>query len=72
MKLEKREISLNEYDSIQDAFYTQKTLLCQYLDTLCETTCKQTRACLVKLLEEGCQDLVLLLDYARETQNKKN
>ena len=31
MKLEKREISLNEYDSLQDAFFMQKALLYQYV-----------------------------------------
>ena len=34
MKLEKREITLNEKDSLTDVFYLQKTLLLNYIEAL--------------------------------------
>ena len=34
MKLEKREITLNERDSIKDAYYMQKVLLNEYICSL--------------------------------------
>ena len=69
MKLEKREISLNERDSLREALYMQKALLYQYVDALCESVRKQTRGQLSELLGESCKDLILLLDYARECEN---
>ena len=34
MKLEKREITLNEYDSLHDIFQTEKNLLRAYIELL--------------------------------------
>ena len=40
MKLEKREITLNEFDSLKDVFYLEKNLLCEYANAL-EKACRQ-------------------------------
>ena len=43
MKLEKREITLNEKDSLQDARYMQKGLLSAYLQGLEQVERKEVR-----------------------------
>ena len=62
MKLEKREITLNEYDSLKEVFYLEKTLLNEYVECLCKTVRKETREELLKMLREVGKELVLMLD----------
>ena len=71
MKLEKREISLNEYDSLKDAFYTQKLLLIEYAHALAETAKRQTRDELVKLITEICDDMSLMRDLMEKSSCKR-
>lgn len=65
MKLEKREITLNEFDSIKDAFYIEKNLLNEYVYTLSFAQRKETREQLLKLLKEVGEDMLFLQDLMR-------
>ncbi|MBQ7880065.1 MAG: hypothetical protein IJ317_05395 [Clostridia bacterium] len=62
MKLEKREITLNEYDSLQDAFYLQKLLINEYVHALAQTSRKETRSELMRLVKETCEDMCFVAD----------
>ncbi|MBE5746846.1 MAG: hypothetical protein E7352_01580 [Clostridiales bacterium] len=57
MKLEKREITLNETDSLKDVYYTEKTLLREYSARLTLTTCQETKHELSALIEEVTSDM---------------
>lgn len=62
MKLEKREISLNESDSIADAIGMEKLLLMQYGCALEKITRKETRIALLENIKRIGEDLFLLCD----------
>ena len=62
MKLEKREITLNEKDSLADAYLTQKSLLLPYVAALDKVSKKQTRERLLDLMREPCEDLFFVKD----------
>ena len=66
MKLEKREITLNEFDSLKDAYYIQKNLLEEYVDALPHTQRRQTRNRLMDLIKESAADLLYLCDLIKE------
>ena len=57
MKLEKREITLNEHDSLNAAFYFEKMLLGEYVECLCKIDRKETREEVLKLMCEVGEDL---------------
>ncbi len=65
MKLEKREITLNEFDSLKDAFYTEKTLMGEYIHALSKTVRKETRNQLAELIGEVARDMLLIRDLMR-------
>ena len=73
MKLEKREITLNEYDSLQDAFYMQKLLITEYAHALAKSSRKETRSELMRLLKETCEDMCFIGDlmHGSAIENKK-
>ena len=58
MKLEKREITLNEIDSLRETFYLLKILSKEYIETLCKATRKETKKLLISLSKEVEEDLV--------------
>ena len=60
MKLEKREITLNETDSVKDAFVMQKILLNEYVMALEKVERKEVRGELTRLLQDSCEDLFFL------------
>ena len=62
MKLEKREITLNEKDSLADAYLTQKSLLLTYVAALDKVSKTQTRERLLDLMRETCEDLFFVKD----------
>ena len=70
MKLEKREISLNEYDSLKDAFYVHKTLLGEYVQTLELCTTKQAEKTVIRLLGETAEDLAYVRALLKESKNE--
>ena len=65
MKLEKREITLNEFDSLKDAFYTEKTLMGGYIQALSKAVRKETRNQLTELISEVTQDMLFIRDLMR-------
>ena len=65
MKLEKREITLNEADSIKDVFFMEKALLQAYSLQLSKAERKQTRAEMVKLLSETGQNIYFVADLMK-------
>lgn len=75
MKLEKREITLNEYDSLKDMFYLEKTLLQTYGEGLGKMLRKESKNELLRLIQETCEDLLFVRELMRgtgaeaETQN---
>ena len=56
MKLEKREITLNEKDSLQDARYMQKGLLSAYLQCLEQVERKEVRQYIQQRIDEIRQE----------------
>ena len=70
MKLEKREISLNEHDSLQDALSTETALLHEYINTLLQSHRKQVRGELITMLQEICQDALTVQDLLRRTKKE--
>ena len=62
MKLEKREITLNESDSLKDALYMQKILLNEYVFYLPKATRKETRGELLRLIKEVAEDMFFAAD----------
>ena len=57
MKLEKREITLNEFDSLKEMFYLEKMLLNEYLECLCKAERKETCGELLRMMREVGEDL---------------
>lgn len=57
MKLEKREITLNEADSLKDVYYTEKTLLREYSARLALAKCQETKHELSALVKEVTADM---------------
>lgn len=65
MKLEKREITLNEFDSLKDIFYLEKTLLSEYVEALSKATRRETQSELTRLIKETSEDLYFVRDLMR-------
>ncbi len=65
MKLEKREITLNEFDSLKDIFYLEKTLLSEYVEALSKATRRETQSELTRLIMETSEDLYFVRDLMR-------
>lgn len=57
MKLEKREITLNETDSLKDVYYLEKTLLREYSARLALAKCQETKHELSAMLKEVGEDM---------------
>ncbi len=68
MKLEKREITLNESDSLKDAFFTYKSLLGVYMDTLLQSENRQTQSQIFSLLKELGEDALFVRDLLEESE----
>ncbi|MBQ7368196.1 MAG: hypothetical protein IJW60_00615 [Clostridia bacterium] len=65
MKLEKREITLNEFDSLKDVFYAERLLLLEYTRALEKVERKETKNELIKLVCEVGGDLLFARDLMR-------
>ncbi len=70
MKLEKREISLNEVDSITDALCMQKILLNEYNCCLEKITRKEIRVAVLESMGKIVKDIFLLSDLKRSVQKE--
>ena len=71
MKLEKREITLNEFDSLKETFYMEKMLLNEYLECLTKATRKQTRKELLRLMQEVGEELSLAQDLMKKSATEE-
>lgn len=69
MKLEKREITLNEKDSILEAAYTSKSLLIEYVHALSHVERKEARKELLTHLKETGEDMCFLFDLVKQEEN---
>ena len=62
MKLEKREITLNEYDSLKDVFFLHKSLLQHGLDGMENISKKETETAFFAWWKETGEDLLFVQD----------
>ena len=69
MKLEKREITLNEKDSLSDIAYMEKALLFEYVEGLARAGRKETRERLLQFIKETAEDLFLINDLLEKVTN---
>lgn len=67
MKLEKREITLNEYDSLQDAYYREKTLINEYVRALTQMQRKESKDALLRLINDTAKEMFLLQDLLKSS-----
>lgn len=69
MRLEKREITLNEKDSLFEMLCLEKMLVESYIEALFFSERKEVKMSLIKGVEEGVQMLLRVQDL---TANEKN
>ena len=67
MKLEKREITLNETDSLKDVYYLEKTLLREYSARLALAKCQETKHELSALIEQVTEDMKTVESLIKKT-----
>ncbi len=65
MKLEKREITLNEYDSLHDIYQTEKNLLRSYIEYLDFIESKEVQRALIKGASSIADDMLGVLSLMR-------
>lgn len=70
MKWDKREISLNETDSVADACAMEKALLHAYIDALCFAYRQETKKELLRALGEAGEDYCFALALSESVQTK--
>ena len=70
MKLEKREITLNESDSLKDVFFMEKTLLNRYMETLEKVWRKEVRNEILNLMKETGEEMCFLRDLMRKSEEE--
>ena len=70
MKLEKREITLNEYDSIQDVLLLEKNIICAYVNALECVQRKEIRSCLCTHLQAVAKEIFLVKDQLLGIEEK--
>ena len=68
MKLEKREITLNEQDTLQDICRVEESLLHDYVTLLTHIQRKQTRELLLMHIREVAEDLYTVTDFKKTAQ----
>ena len=69
MRLEKREVTLNEKDSLFEMLCLEKMLVESYIEALFFSERKEVKMSLIKGVEEGVQMLLRVQDL---TANEKN
>ena len=74
MKLEKREVTLNEYDSLRDIFYLEKLLVCAYGQALEKSARKEVKVELLRLIKETGEELCFMAELMNGSaiQNGEN
>lgn len=71
MKFEKREITLNEYDSILDVLLVHERLAILYLEGVRVADTKEVRELLKKRLSETLDEIYFLSDLLENLQKQK-
>lgn len=67
MKLEKREITLNEQDSLRDLLLLEKSLLSEYVAGVVTLRRKELRECVLDLIQETAREVFLARDLLEKT-----
>ncbi len=67
MKIEKREITLNECDTLKEMFYMEKLLLNEYSECLTKATRRETRGELLRLMREVGEDMFFVQDLMKKS-----
>lgn len=70
MKLEKREITLNEADSLKDMLYMEKNLLCRYGELMEKAERKEVRAELLRLMKETGEEVFFVFDLLKKSRGE--
>jgi hypothetical protein len=70
MKNSKREITLNEMDSLCDMLETERALAHAYLDGLKDAESKHVRETLSTLLIKVCADVFVLIDLIESVREQ--
>ena len=68
MKLEKREITLNEKDSVRDLFFLEKGLFSEYAQAVDKMGRKETREKLMGFMKEVVEDMFLAKDLMKKME----
>ena len=71
MKLEKREMTLNECDTLRDVLLLEKALLGEYVEALTKVRRKETRERLLEYIKSVAEELFLATDLL-EKQSEQN
>jgi hypothetical protein len=69
MKLEKREITLNEQDSLSDVLFMEKALLFEYVEALAKVSRKETRERLLDFIKDAAECLFLVKDILEKIKS---
>ena len=70
MRLEKREITLNEQDSLRDVLFLGKALLFEYVESLGKAYRKEVREGLLDLIKENTEDFFLISDLLQKLEEE--
>ena len=69
MRLEKREITLNEQDSLKDVIFAEKALLFEYIEGLAKAKRKEIREDLLGFIKGAAEDLFLINDLLEKVKS---
>ncbi len=72
MKNSKREITLNEYDSLQDMLFMEKSLMREYCTAIFSATRKEARSYLNQCLSSVAEDVFFLEDLLSARRGQKS
>lgn len=70
-KTAKREITLDEYDSLRDIFGAEKALLSEYAEAISAASRKEVRTELVAAFSAAAEDVFFLSDLLAARADKK-
>ena len=70
MKLEKREIMLNEQDSLSDVLFMEKSLLYEYVEGLAKVYRRESREALLGFFKAVAEDLFLINDLLEKLKSE--
>ena len=69
MKLEKREITLNEQDSLSDVLFMEKALLFECVEALAKVSRKETRERLLDFIKDAAECLFVVKDILEKIKS---